>query len=135
MNKNFVVLKWSLLAGAIYFFLVSFVHLLDLKITGLFVYFDVPSFVYQNKIISFLCFGWSVFLFTAFLDPEKNLPLVRAILIAGMGAILGLSIINLTTDFKTLAPNLNVYNYWFETAVLSLYLFWLIIFYLKTRKR
>jgi hypothetical protein len=135
MNKNVAVLKWSLLVGAIYFLGISLAHMMDIKVAGLFVYFDVPSFNYQNKIISFLSFGWSVFLFFAFLDPEKNISLVKSILVAGTGAIIGLSIVNLTTDFHALSPNVNVHIYWFETAILALYLFWLFMLYLKIRKR
>ena len=134
VDKNVAVLKWSLFTGAIYFLGISLVHMLDIKVAGLFVYFDVPSFNYQNKIISFLSFGWSVFLFFAFLDPEKNISLVKSILVAGTGAIIGLSIVNLTTDFNALSPNVNVHIYWLETAILCLYLFWLFMLYLKIRK-
>ena len=135
MDNILTTMKWSLFVGSLYFFLVALAHMFELKIPVLFIYFDITSFAYQNKIISFLCFGWSVFLYTAFLDPAKNLILIKAILIAGTGAILGLSMINLTMDFQALSTDVNVYSYWFVTALLGLYLFWLIMLYLKIRKR
>jgi len=110
------------LIGAIYFFTVAIVHLVGLKVPGFYVYFNVPSDAYQDKIISFLCFGWSVFLFTAFLNPIKNVNLIKAIIILEVGAIVGLSIINTTTDFKALALDINVSTYWIEAFCLSFHL-------------
>jgi hypothetical protein len=101
VSTNFKILKWSLLAGALYFFSVSVVHMLGIKVPVLFIYFNVPSYAYQDRIISFLAFGWSVFLFTAFTDPQKNSALVKAILVAGAGALIGVSIINAATPPST----------------------------------
>jgi hypothetical protein len=52
MNKSTAILKWLLLAGAVYFLAIAIVHML-------FVYYDLPSYGYQDRIISFLSFGWS----------------------------------------------------------------------------
>jgi len=93
----------------------------------------VPSYVYQDRIIGLLSFGWSVFFFTAFIDPKKNLYLVKAIIIAGVGAILGLCVVNLFTDFNKLSENIIVSKFWIETGVLSAYLVWLIIFYFRSK--
>ena len=133
MNKNVAILKWSLLAGSVYFALVAVVHLLGVKIPGLFIYFNVPSFDYQNKIISFLSLGWSIFLYTAFLDPIKNIDLIKAILWAGFGAILGLCIINLSTDFTVLSDKIDVLVFWWEVLCLGIYLTWLIFYYRKVK--
>ncbi|VAW40461.1 hypothetical protein MNBD_CHLOROFLEXI01-142 [hydrothermal vent metagenome] len=133
MKKNSKILKWSLFAGAIYFLAIAAVHMLGVKVPLLFVYFNVPSYAYQDRIISFLAFGWSAFLFTASRDPVKNVALVKAILLAGVGAIVSLSIINTTTDFKALSPEINVTVFWMETAVLLLYVSWLIFFYFRSQ--
>ncbi|MCP4417490.1 MAG: hypothetical protein GY805_12770 [Chloroflexi bacterium] len=133
MNKNSRILKWSLLTGALYFLAVAAVHMLGIKVPMLFVYFNVPSYAYQDRIISFLAFGWSVFLFTAFRDPVKNVDLVKAILLAGAGAIVSLGIINTTTDFQAMSAEINVGTFWLETAVLLFYLLWLIVFFLRSQ--
>lgn len=104
MSTNFRILKWSLLAGAVYFFSVSVVHLLGIKVPILYIYFNVPSNAYQDRIISFLAFGWAMFLFTAFTDPQKQGALVKAVLVAGAGALLGLSINNLVTASRRSVP-------------------------------
>ena len=103
MNKSLSILKCFLLLGSIYFFGVSVAHLFSLKIPGLFIYFNVPSYAYQDKIISFLAFGWAISLFVGFINPLANKGIIKSFIIAGLGAIIGLSIINLSADFNELA--------------------------------
>jgi len=135
MNKSTKILKWLLLAGGVYFMAVSVAHMLGAKIPLLFVYYSVPSYGYQDKIISFLSFGWSVFLLAASFDPEKNHLVVKAILIAGIGAIFGLNVINSSTDFHALSPDINSFVFQIETLGLSAYVAALIFFYfLSTRQ-
>ena len=133
MKKNKTIRSYSLFAGAFYFLAVATAHMLGIKVPMLFIYFNVPSYAYQDRIISFLAFGWAMFLFTAARDVVKNVQLVKAILIAGGGAIVGLGIINATTDFHALDPAINVAIFWMETAVLLLYVLWLILFYIRAQ--
>jgi hypothetical protein len=135
MNKNVTTLKGLLLAGAIYFLAISIVHMLRIKVPLLFIYYTVPSYGYQDRMISFLSFGWSVFLFTASRDPLKNRGTVKAILIAGLGAIFGLTVINNVTDFRALSPESDPSIFSVETLGLSVYVAALIFYYfLATRQ-
>ncbi len=135
MSKSVSMLKWLLLIGAVYFLAVAIAHMLGIKIPLLFVYFDVPSYGYQDRIISFLSFGWSVFLFMTSRDPVKNRGAVKAILIAGLGAIFGLTVINSVTDFRALSPEINPSVFRMETLGLSVYVAALIFYYfLSTRQ-
>ncbi len=134
MGRNTTILKWLLLAGAVYFLGVSVVHMLRIKVPVLFVYFSVPSYGYQDRIISFLAFGWSMFLFSASLDPVKNRDAVKAILIAGIGAIFGLHVINVVTDFSALSPDVHPLVFRIESRTLSAYVVALIIFYFLSAK-
>lgn len=133
MMSKLGILKYSLLVGAIYFALVSIVHFVGFKVPILFVYFNVPSYPYQDRIISFLAFGWAVFMFSGYLNP-KNKELIMAILIAGFGAIAGLTIINLSTDFHNLSSQINITYFWIETIGLFAYVFWLVYFYYQVFK-
>src|SRR5574337_499996 len=121
MRNNEKILKWLLSIGAIYFLAIAIVHMMGIKIPVLFVYYDVPSYGYQDKIISFLSFGWSVFLLMASLDPIKNRGAVKAILIAGLGAIFGLTFINNVTDFRALSPDIKPSIFQIETFGLAVY--------------
>ncbi len=134
MSTNYRILKWSLFAGALYFFSVSIAHMLGFKVPVLFIYFNVPSHAYQDRIISFLAFGWAVFFFTAFTNPQKNSTLVKAILVAGAGALIGVAMINSTTDFQALDPAINVTVFWLEAAGLFVYWLWLVVFHFWSSK-
>ncbi len=134
MNKYTTMLKWLLLAGAVYFLGISIAHMLRIKVPLLFLYFSLPSYGYQDRIISFLAFGWSIFLFSASLDPVKNRDAVKAILIAGIGAIFGLHVINAVTDFSSLAPDVHPAVFRLESRVLSVYVAALIFFYFLSTK-
>ena len=135
MKRDINILKGLLLACSLYFFLVSVAHLIGLKVPILFIYYNVPSYAYQDKIISFLAFGWSVFIFTAFLNPIKNSLLIRAILIAGAGAIIGLEFINTYTDFESFNNGNNRNIFRLETLGLATYLTLLVIFYNKSKDK
>lgn len=135
MNKSLATLKWLLLIGGLYFLAVAAAHMLGTKVPLLFVYFNVPSYGYQDKIISFLSFGWAVFMLAAAFDPMKNHITVKAILIAGIGAIFGLNVINSSTDFHALSPAINSSVFQIEPLGLSAYVAALIFFYfLSTRQ-
>jgi hypothetical protein len=134
ISRSALILKWLLLVGAVYFLAIAVVHMLRIKIPLLFVYYDVPSYGYQDRIISFLSFGWSVFLFTASADPAKNRAAVKAVLIAGFTGILGLNVINSTTDFRTLAPGIVPAVFKREVFVLSAYEAALIVSYFLAKR-
>lgn len=134
MGRSTAVLKWLLLAGAVYFLGVSVAHMAGAKVPLLFVYFSVPSHAYQDRIISFLSFGWSVFLFTAAIDPVKNRDLVKAVLIAGLAAVFGLHVINSVTDFRSLSPDAHPAAFRLETFGLSVYVGALVFFYYLSKK-
>lgn len=134
MTGDQKILKWSLLAGALYFFMVSVAHLIGWKVPVLFVYFNVPSQAYQDGIISFLAFGWAVFLFTAQTNLTGQDALVRAVLVSGGGALVGLGRINLFTDFNALGAQINPAVFWLETAGLFAYWLCLLVFYLRTKR-
>ena len=135
MENNMTVrlMKLSLGGLALYFLLIALAHISSTKIPLLFVYFNVPSHAYQDNIIAFMAFGWAVFFFTASHDPQGNLPLVRAILIAAAGALAVLSYTNLTTDFAALAPDIPIWPFWAQTAVLATISAWLLVLYRKIR--
>ena len=121
MNPHPLILKWLLYGGAVYFFLVAVSHMFAIKIPMLFVYFNVPSYAYQDKIISFLSFGWSL----AFLLCARNKIPPFAILAIGLIGIIGLSIVNFSTDFKAIDPQIHPAVFWWETA--ALFVYWLAV--------
>lgn len=134
------LLSYSLLGGAVYFFLISFAHVFGLKIPFLFIYFDVPSYIYQDMIIAFLSFGFGMFIYAGFASVKRNeLITTKYIIIAGIVAVVGLIHINLFTDFKYFESEFNIkislLNFWSETVFILVYVLWLSFLYISAKKK
>ncbi len=134
MKKSSEILRVSVLAGSVYFSLVAAAHLTDLKIPGLFIYFELPSYAFQDRIVALFALGWAVFFYTASKDPLKYIGLVNAIIIVGAAAIFILCFINLSTNFSSLNKSTDIKIIWLQTALLFIYWLWLVVFYFKIRK-
>lgn len=135
MKKNLAILRNLILAGSIYFVLVSVVHQFGIKIPLLFIYFDIPSFEYQDRIISFLAFGWAVFFFSAYKISIKDIEIVKYLIAAGTAGVVGLVMNNIRTDFSKISSNINIWFYWVGTLTLLIYLVSLIVFYRRSLQR
>ncbi|MBU0473692.1 MAG: hypothetical protein KKF62_05970 [Bacteroidetes bacterium] len=136
IKNSHKLLSWSLLAGGIYFFLICVAHLFGLKIPILFIYFNVPSYIYQDMIISFLAFGFGMFFYAGYSSVKRNeLITTKYIIIAGFGAVIGLMNINFFTDFNYFEAEfklkISLVNFWSETIFVFLYVLWLQILYIS----
>lgn len=84
-------LRGLLLAGTIYLCAVAVAHFLGYKAPGLYIYYDVPSTVYQDRVIGTLCAAMAVLMLglyrTASVYPQvvRSVPLAGAVLLAGFG--------------------------------------------------
>lgn len=119
------LLKWSLMALALYFALVALAHMSGVKFPLLFVYFNVPSNAYQDKIIAFMTFGWAMFFFTTARNPLRHMQFVRASVFAGICAVAALAYINLSTDFAAFSKDIATWPFWLETLLLAFVVSWL----------
>lgn len=128
-RKN--VLGYVMLMGFIYFLLVAIVHFLGIKIPILFIYYDVESYVYQDRIIAVLSFVFSMFLYSGYKLHNDNLKIVKYIIISGSVAISGLLINNFFT--KLLFRNNLIY--WVEIIFLLAYLIVIIFLYYRVDKK
>lgn len=129
--KPLKILKILLLAGALYFFLISLVHLFGIKIPGLYLYYSLSSYEYQDTIISFLAFGWALFMFSGFLSVRENMMWIPGLIIlAGIFAIVLLGKINLSSEVSLMAGRRQLFTYWIELGILVIYLANVLTFYL-----
>ena len=120
-------LKFLLFAGGLYFLSVALVHVLGVKVPGLFVYFNVPSYAYQDRIISFLALGWAGIFYLA--AKKMDTDMIKLILIIGLIAIFALLVNTLITDFRQLDADivpasflmitLGLFAYWLSLVILS----------------
>jgi len=115
------ILTFLLYAGAVYFFGVAFVHGIGTKIPGFFVYYNVPSYAYQDRIISFLSFGWAGLFYLA--ARKMDADLIKLILSIGLLAIIALVFNTMITDFKALDPSVSGTD--FKWIIGGLIFYWL----------
>ena len=136
IKNSHKLLSWSLLGGAVYFFLISLAHFFGLKIPILFIYFNVPSYIYQDMLIAFLSFGFGMFLYAGYSSVKRDeLITTKYIIIAGFGFVLGLMNINVFTDFSYFETEFNlkisILNFWSQTAFVLAYVLWILFLYIS----
>jgi len=135
MKSPEITLKWSLFGGSIYFLLVAITHFSGIKIPGLYIYFDIPSYAYQDRIIALLSFGWCMFMYSGYqLVRSGHTKPVRYILLAGILAIISLLFINNSSEISQIATAKSRWLYMLEAILLFMYTLWLVILYVRCRK-
>ncbi len=118
-------LNIALLLGAIYFYTVALLHFIGFKVPMFFVYYDVDSTIYQDRIISVLSFMFATFLFAGYKIKETDI--LKYILFAGAVGVFGLAMNNFLTRISFRSNTI----YWIEIGLLGLYVLVLHFFYKK----
>ena len=113
------ILKFLLYSGAVYFLGVAIAHSFGSKIPGLFVYYNVPSYPYQDRIISFLTFGWAGLFFLTARKMEPDF--IKLILVIGLVAVIALVVNTSITDFNLLDPSISSSDYSWNIGALVFY--------------
>lgn len=111
-------LKLLFSAGCTYFVAMAAAHWHQFKVPLLYIYFDVPSTGYQDKIISFCAATFAITFFQAVRDPAGASGLTAILALAT--AVVGLSGVNISSDLhseigavKSTAP------YWVQTVLIG----------------
>ena len=117
------LLSLALVPGAAYFFLVAAAHTVGWHLPGAYVFFDIPSTEFQDRIIGLLAFGWGV----QFLDAARRCrkdprASITGLLVSGGVALVALSRIAATTDFRASVPEPQAGWYWVQIGGLAVYL-------------
>ena len=131
MMKHRSFIKILLYAGFVYFFSMATVHFTGFKVAGLFIYFQIPSYAYQDKIISVLVMGWALFYLQAAMNPVRNLATIRTLIMSGALALFGLCINTVLMNFSLLNPLSKPAYIWIHLALLFVYLATLTYSYAK----
>ncbi len=115
--KQIGFLRSLLLVGAIYLFLIAGAHFFQIKMPILFIYFDVASNVYQDRIISAVSFAVAIFLFGCFKEHENAFCMVRYAIWAGW------AIVSVLVANNVFADSLLRVNpiYWAEISFVAIY--------------
>ncbi|MFY9338080.1 MAG: hypothetical protein WAO90_19020 [Mycobacterium sp.] len=124
-------LRIGLWAGVAYFCCMAVAHFFGLKYPLLFVYYDVPFYAYQDKIISFAVVSYVCL----FVNAALNRSVVPFALIALGVTVLGLSAVNASAALAAVLDGRSTRIYWLQTGLIAAYLVWLLLLYANTSRR
>ncbi len=124
-------LRIALWAGVAYFCCMAVAHFFGLKYPLLFVYFDVPFYAYQDKIISFAVVAY----ICLFVNAALNRSAVPFALIALGVTVLGLSAVNVSAALAAVLDGRSTRVYWLQTGLIAAYLGWLLVLYFTNARR
>lgn len=112
-----VLLRLALWAGVAYFCCMAAAHFFGLKYPLLFVYYDVPFYAYQDKIIAFAVVAY----ICLFANAALNRSAVPAALVALGVTVLGLSAVNASDALGAVLDGRSTLAYWVQTGLIAAY--------------
>jgi hypothetical protein len=124
-------LRIGLWAGVAYFCCMAVAHFFGFKYPLLFVYYDVPFYAYQDKIISFAVVAYVCL----FVNAALNRSAVPFALIALGVTVLGLSAVNVSAALAAVLDGRSTRVYWLQTGLIAAYLVWLLVLYSTNGRR
>ncbi len=125
-NQPPVLLRIALWAGVAYFCCMAVAHFFGLKYPLLFVYYDVPFYAYQDKIIAFAVVAYVCLFANAALQRSA----VPAALVALGVTVLGLSAVNASDALSSVLDGRSSLVYWIQTGLIAAYFLLLLGLYL-----
>ena len=122
------VLRYALLSGVAYFCCMALSHYSGIRLPLLFVYYDIPFYAYQDRIIAFAVVGYAALFYTA----ARHRVVVPAALFTLGVTVLGLASINLSEALTSLlADGQTTTPYWIQTGLIAAYFLLLLVLYLR----
>jgi hypothetical protein len=100
-------------------------HFFGLKYPLLFVYYDVPFYAYQDKIISFAVVAY----ICLFANAAMHRNAVPAAIVALGVTVLGLSAVNRSDALASVLDGRSTLAYWMQTGLLAAYFALLLALY------
>jgi len=116
-NPPPVILRLALRGGVAYFCCMAVAHFFGLKYPLLFVYYDVPFYAYQDKIISFAVVAY----ICLFANAASNRSAVPAAIVALGVTVLGLSAVNASDALGSVLDGRSTLAYWVQTGLIAAY--------------
>jgi len=116
-NPPPVFLRFALWAGVAYFCCMAVAHFFGLKYPLVFVYYDVPFYAYQDKIISFAVVAY----ICLFANAAMHRNAVPAAIVALGVTVLGLSAVNVSDALGSVLDGRSTLAYWMQTGLITAY--------------
>ncbi len=115
MNPPSILLRSLLLLISAYFLAMASAHFLGLKYPLLFVYFDVPFYAYQDRIIAATLVPYAIMFFAA----SRHKLLLPYALVALWITIFSLSYINQSAELALVLDGQSTLVYWLQTGAFA----------------
>jgi len=112
MTPPSFLLRALLWVCVIFFACMGLAHFFGQKIPILFVYWDPPFYAYQDKIIAFTLITYMALFFGA----SRHRVMVPYALVSIWGTVIGLSLVNLSSDLRSVLEGGTTLWYWLITA-------------------
>ncbi len=109
------LLRGLLLVVSAFFLAMASAHFLGLKYPLLFVYYDVPFYAYQDRIIAAILLPYAILFFAT----SRHKLLLPYTLVALWITIFGLSYINQSADLALVLDGQSPQIYWLQTAAFA----------------
>ena len=123
------LLRYALLAGVAYFCCMAVAHFSGIRLPLLFVYYDIPFYTYQDRIIAFAVVAYAALFHAA----SRHRVVVPAALFALGVTVLGLASVNLSQALASvLAEGQTTAAYWTQTGLIAAYFLLLLVLYLRS---
>ena len=112
-----MLLKGLFFSGGVYFVSMAASHWVQFKQPLLYIYYDVPSTPYQDKIISFCAVTYAIVFFQAARSPVRG---GQTAVLALAAAVAGLSGVNLSDDLaRQIGGSKSTTPYWIQTGMIA----------------
>jgi hypothetical protein len=129
---NSPLLRYALLAGAVYFCCMAVAHFFGIKLPLLFVYYDTPFYAYQDKIISFAVVSYIALFYSA----AQHRVVVPAALVVLGATVLGLASVNGSDALASvLEEDQSTMPYWIQTGLIAAYFIVLLVLFLRDKEK
>jgi len=122
MDKRLKMIKLHLFGGSAYFLIAGMLHYSGTKWVGFYIFFDLPSQAYQDRLIAVLALGWAAMYALAAVDPLKYFDLTWMLVLIGGAGLLGTAGNVLLTDFNRFSDTGGTWPYWVQIFGLVFYI-------------
>jgi len=116
------LIRLHLLGGAGYFLIAALLHYTGTKFFGFYVFYDLPTEAYQDRIIAVLALGWGAMYVLSAKDPLKYFDLTNLLVIIGFIGLSGTAGNIWLTDFSQFPGFTGTWSYWVQVFGLVFYL-------------
>jgi len=122
MANRLKLIRFHLLGGCGYFFIAALLHFTGMKIAGFYIFYDLPSEAYQDRIIAVLALGWGAIYLLSAKDPLRYFDLTNLLVLIGLIGLTGMAANIWLIDYSHFKESTGTGSYWLQVFGLVFYI-------------